>query len=213
MSEQIKILIADDHQMFIDGIKSLLRKETDIVFVGEVNNGSDAFEFLKSRPVDLMIVDISMPGMDGIALTRKVKQFYPEVKILVVSMHDDKQIISEILLAEAEGYILKNTGKAELVSAIKNITEGGTHYSKEVLSIMVRQIKKQETSNQELRLLTEREMEILKLIVQEYSTAEIAEKLFISPRTVDTHRKHIMQKTNSRTIIGLIKFAFYNDLV
>lgn len=213
MSEPIKILIADDHQMFIDGIKSLLRKESGIDFIGEVTNGNDAFEFLKNNKVDLMIADISMPGIDGIELTKKVKQFYPEVKVLVISMHDDKQIISEILLAEAEGYILKNTGKAELIAAIKNINEGSTHYSKEVLSIMMKQIKNQETISQEIKLLTERELEILKLIVQEYSTVAIAERLFISPRTVDTHRKHIMQKTNSKTIIGLIKFAFYNGLI
>lgn len=213
MSEPIKILIADDHQMFIDGIKSLLRKEAGINFIGEVNNGNDAFDFLKNHKVDLMIADISMPGINGIELTKKVKQFYPEVKVLVISMHDDKQIISEILLAEAEGYILKNTGKAELIAAIKNINEGSTHYSKEVLSIMMKQIKKQETISQEIKLLTERELEILKLIVQEYSTVAIAELLFISPRTVDTHRKHIMQKTNSKTIIGLIKFAFYNGLI
>lgn len=213
MNKEINILIADDHQMFIDGIKSLLRKETNITFVGEASNGVEALNFLKVKKVDLLITDISMPEMDGIELTKTVKQHYPEIKVLVLSMHDDKQIISEILLAEAEGYILKNTGKEELTKAIEYIIEGSTHYSKEVLSIMMQQFKKQEQNNKETKSLTERELEILKLIVQEYSTAAIAEQLFISPRTVDTHRKHIMQKTQSKTIIGLIKFAFRNGIV
>ncbi|MCB9360854.1 MAG: response regulator transcription factor [Flavobacteriales bacterium] len=213
MSKEINILIADDHQMFIDGIKSLLRKEAHINFVGEVSNGVEALSFLENNKVDLLITDIDMPEMNGIVLTKKVKQIYPETKVLVLSMHDDKQIISEILLAEAEGYILKNTGKGELTKAIEYIIEGSTHYSKEVLTIMMQQLKKQEQNNEELKGLTERELEILKLIVQEYSTANIAEQLFISPRTVDTHRKHIMQKTQSKTIIGLIKFAFRNGIV
>ena len=212
MSKEINILVADDHQMFIDGIKSLLRKETYINFVGEVSNGVEALDFLKTQTVDLLITDISMPEMDGIELTKNVKQLYPATKVLVLSMHDDKQIISEILLAEAEGYILKNTGKSELTKAIEYIIEGSTHYSKEVMTIMMQQLKKQEKNNQEIKSLTERELEILKLIVQEYSTAAIAEQLFISPRTVDTHRKHIMQKTQSKTIIGLIKFAFRNGI-
>ena len=212
MSKEINILIADDHQMFIDGIKSLLRKEAHINFVGEVRNGVEALNFLEKNKVDLLITDIDMPEMNGIVLTKKVKQIYPETKVLVLSMHDDKQIISEILLAEAEGYILKNTGKGELTKAIEYIIGGSTHYSKEVLAIMMQQIKKQEKNNQETKSLTERELEILKLIVQEYSTATIAEQLFISPRTVDTHRKNIMQKTQSKTIIGLIKFAFHNGI-
>lgn len=212
MSKEINILIADDHQMFIDGIKSLLRKELHTHIIGEVANGIEALNFLQNQSVHLLITDINMPEMDGLELTKKVKQLYPNIKVLVVSMHDDKQIISEILLAEAEGYILKNTGKAELIKAINYLMEGSTHYSKEVLTIMMQQIKKQEQNKQETKSLTERELEILKLIVQEYSTAEIAEQLFISPRTVDTHRKHIMQKTQSKTIIGLIKFAFRNGI-
>lgn len=213
MDKIIKILIADDHQMFIDGVKSLLRKEENIEFIGEVHNGVEALSFLENKKPDLLITDISMPEMDGVQLTKKVKRLYPEVKILVLSMHDDKDIISEILLAEAEGYILKNTGKIELTKAIEYITEGSTHYSKEVLSIMMQKVKKQHQSSEEIKVLTERELEIVKLIVQEYSTSDIAEQLFISPRTVDTHRKNIMSKTNSKTIIGLIKYAFKHGLI
>lgn len=213
MDQRIEILIADDHQMFIDGIKSLLRKELHLDFVGEVHNGSEALVFLENRKVDLLITDISMPVMDGVTLTKEVKKWYPDVKVLVLSMHDDREIISEILLAEAEGYILKNTGKAELTKAIDYICEGSTHYSREVLQVMMQKVKRQQQTDEETKSLTERELEIVRLIVQEYSTAEIADQLFISPRTVDTHRKNIMAKTNSKTIVGLIKFAFRNGII
>jgi DNA-binding NarL/FixJ family response regulator len=211
--ERIQILIADDHQMFIEGIKALLRKESHIHFVGEAHDGHEAITLLEKTSVDVLITDISMPGMDGIALTQVVKQRWPEVKVLVVSMHNDPTVIGEILLAEAEGYILKNTGKAELIEAIHQLVNDGTHYSPAVLATMMRKARHQVQADDAVRELTDRELEILKLIVQEYSTADIAEKLFISPRTVDTHRKNIMTKTQSRTLVGLIKFAFRNAII
>lgn len=211
--ENLEILIADDHQMFIDGVKALLRNEKHLVFKGEVHDGKEALAFLESNQVDLLISDLTMPEMNGIELTKAVKTKYPDVKVLVLSMHADKEMISEILLAEAEGYILKNTGKNELKKAIECIAEGGTHYSQEVLTILMNKISKQEKADREINNLTERELEIVKLIVQEYSTADIADQLHISPRTVDTHRKNIMQKTSSKTIIGLMKYAFRNGLI
>jgi DNA-binding NarL/FixJ family response regulator len=210
---EIRILIADDHQMFIEGIKALLRKEPHMHFVGEANDGLEALNLLEKTVVDVLITDISMPGMDGIALTQTVKQRWPEIKVLVVSMHNDPAVIGEILLAEAEGYILKNTGKAELIEAIHQLMNDGTHYSPVVLATLMRKAKHQVQADDALRELTERELEVLKLIVQEFSTADIAEKLFISPRTVDSHRKNIMSKTQSRTLVGLIKFAFRNAII
>jgi DNA-binding NarL/FixJ family response regulator len=209
----IRIVIVDDHQMFIEGIKALLRKEAHMQFVGEAGDGLEALALLEKIPVDVLITDISMPGMDGIALTQAVKQRWPGIKVLVVSMHNDPTVIGEILLAEAEGYILKNTGKAELIEAIHQLTNDGTHYSPAVLATLMRKAKHQVQADDALRELTERELEVLKLIVQEFSTADIAEKLFISPRTVDSHRKNIMSKTQSRTLVGLIKFAFRNAII
>ncbi len=209
----IDIIIADDHQMFIDGITSLLRKEKHIQFVAEVNSGQDALDYISTNKVDLLITDISMGAMSGVELTKLVKLHYPEVKVLVLSMHNDKEIISEILLAEAEGYVLKNTGKQELVEAITNIINGDTFYSKDVLKIMLQKVKKSRQIEEETKDVTQRELEIIQLIVQEYTTSEIAGKLFISPRTVDTHRKNIMLKTNSKTVVGIMKFAFRNGLI
>lgn len=206
-TESIRMLVVDDHQMFIDGIKSLLRKERDISIVGEALSGAEAIKYLEQNEVDLMMTDISMPEMDGVELTRYVKQHFPEVRVLVLSMYNDRQIIDQIVGAEAEGYVLKNTGKGELISAIRRIADNGTFYSKEVIATMFKQQAKPCSQDAEVQPLSERELEILKLIVAEYSSEQIADKLFISKRTVDSHRKNILAKTKIKTLVGLIKFA------
>jgi DNA-binding NarL/FixJ family response regulator len=213
MNNEVKIVIADDHQMFIDGVRSLLSKEKHLNFVHEALNGEDAFTFIRKNKVDLLITDISMPGMSGTELTRKIKLEMPEVKVLVLTMFADPAIINDILQSEAEGYILKNTGKQELVSAISKIMDEGTFYSNEVMNLLLQQRRKTVSAALSREQLTERETEILKLVCEEYTTAGIAEKLFISPRTVDTHRKNILEKTQSRTIVGLIKYAFENNII
>ena len=213
MDSEIKIVIADDHQMFIDGVKSLLSKEQKLIFVHEASNGEDALSFIRKNEIDLLITDISMPGMSGTQLTKNIKQEFPQIKVLVLSMFNDPAIVNEILQSEAEGYILKNTGKQELLNAISKIMDNGTYYSNEVMNLMLsqnRKIRNKETNKEQL---TERETEILKLVCEEYTTAGIAEKLFISPRTVETHRKNILEKTQSKTIVGLIKYAFENNMI
>ena len=138
----IKILIADDHQMFIDGIKSMLRKQKDLHIVAEANDGKPALEILRNQEIDLLISDINMPEMSGTELTKIVKSELPHVKVLVLTMYNDREIISEIVTAEAEGYILKNTGRAELIEAITKIMDHGTFYSNEVVDIMMQEVRK-----------------------------------------------------------------------
>lgn len=208
----IRILIADDHQMFIDGLKALLKREKNFLIIGEVSSGGQAIEFISKSQPDLLITDISMPGISGVELTRWVKQNYPDIKVLVLTMYNDREIVNEILMSEAEGYILKNTGKKELISAINRIADNSTFYSTEVLNTMMTRLKKQKAIEKNTALLTPREIEIVKLIMEELSSEEIADKLFISKRTVDTHRKNIISKTNTRTIVGLLKFAIENNL-
>jgi len=208
----LSILITDDHRMFIDGLKSLLRKEKRVAVVAEALNGEAALEILAQQPIDLLITDINMPGMSGTELTKRVKENFPATKVLVLTMYNDREIVSEILSTEAEGYILKNTGKQELIDAILKIADNGTYYSNEVVDILATAARKAKKIEESTKQLTPRELEIIRLIAKEYSSAQIADALFISPRTVDTHRKHILQKTNSKTLVGLIRFAFENGL-
>jgi DNA-binding NarL/FixJ family response regulator len=214
MSEPIlKIVIADDHQMFIDGVKVLIRNETRFAIVGEALNGEAALELIAQHRPDILITDINMPGMSGTELTKKVKEQFPQTKVLVLTMYNDREIISEIFDTEAEGYILKNTGKQELIAALSSLADDGTYYSNEVMNIMMTAVRKQKKIEKETSHLTPREIEIIRLITQEFSTAQIADKLFISPRTVDTHRKNILQKTGVKTIVGLMRFAYENELL
>jgi DNA-binding NarL/FixJ family response regulator len=210
---KIKLLMVDDHQIVIDGMKALLRKEKQFEFIAEANSGEEALELLKVHTPDILISDISMPGMNGNELIKIVKEHYPDIKILVVSMHDDPETISEVLMLEAEGYILKNTGRKEFTTALEKLADGATFYSEEVLLSLMKKQKKEIRKDIDIAQLSAREIEIICLIAQECSNEEIAEKLFISKRTVETHRKNINQKTNIRTAVGLIKFAIRNELI
>ena len=207
MSSKASILIADDHQLFLDGLKLILRNQPAFQIVAEALNGQQVLDVLAKEHIDLAILDLNMPGMKGIDLVKTLKQKFPDTKVLVITMHHEQEIISEILLAEAEGYILKNSGKKELTDAISDILSGKTHYEKEVLNLMLQKVKTDKKTDELKKNLTERELEILSLIVQEYTSKEIAEKLFISKQTVDTHRLNIMHKTGAKTLVGLIKYA------
>jgi DNA-binding NarL/FixJ family response regulator len=208
----VKLMIVDDHQLYIDGLKSLLKKVKNITVAAEALNGEQALGILKNMDIDLMITDIEMPGMSGIELTKKVKELYPDVRILVVTMHSDRQIVHEIVMSQAEGYILKNIGQDELINAINRIANNSTYYSNEIIPILTETYIEKEKIREVTKDITPREKEIISLICQELTTAEIADKLFLSPLTVETHRKNILKKTKARTIVGLIKFALENNL-
>lgn len=213
MEIELKIIIVDDHPMIIEGIKSLFKKEKKINFIHESNCAEDALDYIRKNTVDMLITDISMPGMSGIELTQIIKREFPHIKVLVLTMFNDPDIINDILQSEAEGYILKNTGKRELLTAINKIMDNGTYYSNGALNIMLTHYRKKSIPDTAKGELTPRELEILKLVCEEFTTIDIAEKLFISPRTVDTHRKNILEKSNSETIVGLIKYAFANNIL
>jgi DNA-binding NarL/FixJ family response regulator len=213
MSEKIKVLVADDHQLFVDGVKLILKKHPDVQVVAEAGDGASLLSLLKETAIDLVITDLSMPGMKGIELVKAIKQKHPQVKLLVVTMHNDQEIISEILQAEAEGYILKNSGKTEMLEAVDDLMNGKTHYDKEVLHLLVQKIKKEKQTVTKTKPLTERELQILSLIVKEFTSKEIAEQLGISKQTVDTHRMHIMEKTGAQTLVGLIKYALSSNII
>jgi DNA-binding NarL/FixJ family response regulator len=211
--EPINILIVDDHQLVIDGLKSMLQINKQFVVKNQALNGVQALEILDSQQDDyhFLLTDVSMPLMSGIELCKIVKERFPHIKVLVLSMHNNISIIKDALNAEADGYILKNTGQEELIQAIERILENGTYFSQEILPIIIKLYGKEKKSDSR-HSLSEREREVLSLIIKEYTSKEIAEQLFISKQTVDTHRINIMQKTGCKTLVGLIKYAILTNI-
>ena len=210
----ISILVVDDHQLVIDGIKSMLSLEKNYVVKGEALNGQQALEMITSKPNEYQIVitDITMPLMSGIELCKIIKEQFSHIKVLILSMHNSISIVKDALNAEADAYMLKNTGQDEFLRAIERVLENGTYFSQDILPIILDQFQKEKTQTTK-PTLTQRETEVLELIAQEYTSKEIAEKLFISKQTVDTHRINIMQKTNCKNLVGLIKYAIQSGLI
>jgi DNA-binding NarL/FixJ family response regulator len=207
------IVIADDHQLVIDGLRLLLATNPALKVQAEARNGADLLSLLKTIPCDLVITDLTMPGMRGTELIKQLKSNYPDIPVLVLTMHDELEIVHEILHSEAEGYLLKNSGKEEVLFAVDDLLGGKTHYASSLVAQLLQGFKQSKKQEDSVKPLSPRELEILKLIVAEYNSREIAEKLFISKQTVDTHRLHIMEKTGSKTLVGLIKFAIGNGVI
>jgi len=204
-----QIFIVDDHQMVIDGINLMLEGKDEFVVAGESTRPLDVIQILNSLPVDILITDVGMPEMSGVELSRQVKNKFPEIKILALSMFGDSQIIAEMIDAGISGYILKNSGKKELIEALTKIAEGQNYFGQEITLQLMKSFKR----NQEESKLTDREIEIIRMIEKEMTTKDIAEKLFISERTVETHRKNILHKTNTQTVVGLLKYAYDRKII
>lgn len=211
---EINILIADDHQLVIDGLKSMLLREAQYHVVAEASNGQQALSLIMADPQKfrIIITDITMPLMGGIDLCKTVKTQYPWIKVLMLSMHNSISIVKDAVAAEADGYMLKNTGQDEFLKGLGRIVENGTYFSQDILPIIFSTLQKDKGGPLK-SALSQREKEVLELIVQEYTSREIAEKLHISKQTVDTHRLNIMQKTNCQTLVGLIKYAIQSGFI
>jgi len=210
-----KILIVDDHQMIIDGLKALLATETMFNVVASTTRPANVLPLMAEHLPDLVISDIEMPEITGIELCKKIKATYPKVPVLALSMYGDKGHIASALEAGVSGYILKNTGQEELVAALLKLASGGMYFSDDVSTEMLKTFSepKAEPEKEPEFKLTVREEEIVKLIGQELSNAEIGEKLFISERTVETHRKNIFRKTGTKSVAGLMKYAFEKKIL
>ena len=215
--DKIKILLADDHQMFLDGLCALLSQISYVEIVAAVNNGAQLLEKLKTTKGDLVIVDLHMPVIDGLEATKMIRELYPSVKVLGLTMDNEMETIQAMLEAGASGYILKNTGKAELELAILQVMKGENYLSQSISARLAQSLfqKKKAVTEEtsELDMLTERETEILKMVALENSNVEIAEKLYISPKTVETHRKNLMKKIGVRNSLGIYKFALKHKLI
>jgi DNA-binding NarL/FixJ family response regulator len=210
---KLKILIVDDHQILIDGIEAMLQDVDNFEVVGKLLDGKIALSYLMHNQVDILLTDLYMPKMTGIELTQKVKKDFPEVKVLALSVSYDVSIVHDLMDAGISGFILKTIGRSELIEAINEVSRGNVYFSREVSNEILRSLANRNDSEEETYRLTDREIEILKLIAQEFSNADIAKQLYISERTVETHRKNIYRKTNTKTIVGLIKYAVERKLI
>jgi len=209
-----KILLAlvDDHQIVIDGLMSLLKGHDKFRFAFATTDPSEVEEKMKQGPVDILLTDVMMPKVPGNVLAKNIKKKYPSVKILALSMSGQGDLVDEMINdSDISGYVLKNIGKQELIKALEKIAGGGIYFSDEVINELQR--SSQRKKEKEQAHLTEREIEIIRLIEKEYSNKQIAEALFISERTVETHRKNIFRKTNTNSVIGLVKFAYEHKLI
>jgi two-component system, NarL family, nitrate/nitrite response regulator NarL len=208
-----RVIIADDHKMFIDGLKSMLEEIDGIEVVGEATNGVEAVEVCSNCAADVVIMDISMPYMDGIEATKAILKKKPDLKILALSMFNDRNFIADILKNGARGYILKNTGKEELVHAINSVQAGESYLGKEVSQTLLNSFLKKDHQNPMVEKLSDREHEVLESIATGLTTVEIAKKLFITKNTVETHRKNLLYKVGARNTAELITNAYKKGLI
>lgn len=215
--KKINILLADDHKMFRDGLKEILNKERNIIVIDEADDKNQIMNICSNKEIDIVLMDIDMGETNGITTTKELLSIYPHLKILVLSMHSDSKYILSMLEAGAKGYILKNAGKQEMITAINTVATGDSYFSSQVSSKIIEQLNSRKNIKAKLKSqnlpLTPREVEVLKLIAQEYSNTEIAEELYISIRTVDTHRRNLLEKLGVKNTAGLVKYALNNNLV
>lgn len=208
---KVNLIIADDHGMFLEGLKSLLEKEEQINIVATAKNGQEVLDLLKSNTADIVITDLSMPEMDGMTLNRTIKKKYPQVKTIVVSTHSESDKVMQLIKNDVDGYLLKNAEPKELVKAIASVANGEKFFSSEVKDKFMSNVFSEEKSSKS-PLLTKREKEIMKLITAEYTTSEIAESLHISEHTVNSHRKNLLSKLGVKNTAGLVKYAIKHEL-
>lgn len=210
----IKVLIADDHEILRYGISTYLKSADKIDIVGEASTGTDCITLFKKTQPDVCVIDIDMPDQDGIETAKALRELDPDAKILIFSMFLDQEILKKVLRAGINGYLLKTTDKADLLHAIESVAKGQQVFSDKISKMMTDSfIQKSAQTPAEGLEITSRELEILQLIADGLTSQEIADRLYISPRTVDTHRSNIMKKLDINNAAGLVRYAVENDLI
>jgi two-component system response regulator NreC len=216
ISMKIRILLVDDHTILRAGLKMMLNAQPDMDVIGEAHDGRQAIQESQRLRPDIVLMDITMPDVNGIEATRQIKKALPDVKILILTMHENDEYVFQALRAGASGYILKEAADTELISALHVVQNGNFYLSPSAQSVMVGDYLQRVNAGEEkdsYNILTEREREILKLVAEGFTNNQIGELLVISPKTVDTHRTHIMDKLNLHSRAELVKFAMRRGLL
>lgn len=203
-----RILIADDHQLFLAGLKLVFAENKEYKIAAELNSGSDVINMFKKSHFDVAILDINMPGENGLKVCKWIKENYPACAVIILTMYSDAQFINEFLQSEASAYVLKNAGKTEILNAVKFAEQGQKYISKELLPTT----EKCDSELSKINTLTRRELDIIKLLVSGKNSQQIAEDLYLSVFTVNTHRKNILHKLNLKNAAGIVKFAIENNI-
>jgi len=216
--QEINVFVVDDHQIFLDGIVSLLDDEPNIKIAGTAHNGKQAIERIKNLKVDVVLMDINMPEMDGLEATKQLKKTNPDLKILMLTMHSEPRFIKESLEIGAKGYVMKNISKDDLIKAIETVYQDKSFLDQDTQEKLINSISSGEDDDDrnydELAAqITQRELEILQLIALGLTSQDIATKLFISKNTVETHRKNMLAKLNVNNTAALLKIAYKKGLV
>ncbi|NME72325.1 response regulator transcription factor [Flammeovirga aprica] len=210
----IKVILVDDHHMIRNGLKTFLEEE-EITVVGEAKNGQEGLELMQSLDVDLVVTDIMMPVMDGIEFTTQLTKHHPQIPVLALTMLNEHQNIKQMLTAGAKGYILKDCTQEELINAIKIVHSGSNYYSANVTQVIMQglsskpKVKKRTITD---IALTERELEVLHLICKEKTNKEMAEELFVTTRTIEAHKRNLIEKTGCKNVAGLVLYAIERNL-
>ena len=210
--EKVNIIIAEDHEFFRKGLVMVLNEIDFINVKGETNNGKELIDLLKTTPADIVITDIKMPVMDGIEATKNIKTLYPDIKIIVLSLHGEEEYLKKMIDIGVDGFILKDTNKEGLERALSAVKNGKQYFSTDFFTFFTKQYSSNHTHTTDVKL-TPRELEILQQISLGLTNKEIAEKLFISAKTVINHRTNILSKTETKNTASLIRFAFKNKLI
>jgi len=217
MMHKTRLLIVDDHKALAEGLASLLDKGSGPDVLGIAHNGAEALVLAATAQADVMLLDIGLPDMDGIEVCAQLRVKAPDLKVIALSMHEEEAYVTAMLEAGAKGYLLKSAGREEILEAIATVVNGGTHFSPAVTQLLINSMVSAQRAGKPVEAdhhgLTEREMGVLELIVQEHTTAEIAEALGIGVSTVETHRRNLMEKLGARNSAGLVRIAMERGLV
>lgn len=215
--DKIRILLADDHALIRSGIATLLQGNADFSIIGEAKDGEEAVQKAKELNPDVVVIDLSMPKLSGVEATKIIKKKFPNIRVLVLTMHENEEYVYQILKSGAGGYVLKSAGKEELSSAIRAVARGEKFFSPRVSQIMAEGYLRRAEEDELIRRqedvpLTRREKEILALVANGLTNQQIADQLYISPRTVDTHRTNIMQKLDIHDVVNLVRYAIEHGI-